>query len=82
MAEKRARKAAEEAKENKANELLRRKAGQVSAISIRTTGLAFDNCLPVFQDQTAAKEELKAKQMKKEQEAKARGMFATPHSRD
>lgn len=77
MGEKRARKAAEEAKENKANELLRRKAGQASANN-RITDSTLSNFCSVFQDQTAAKEELKAKQMKKEQEAKARGNVSRP----
>jgi hypothetical protein len=75
MAEKKAKKAADEAKENKANELLRRKAGQVRIPPTNNVALVTDIWTSMNpQDQTAAKEELKMKQLAKDQEAKRRGL--------
>lgn len=79
MAEKRAKKAAEEAKEARANELIRRKAGKVRA------GLALpphDNILTVSckhqQEAAQITEDLKTKQMLKDLEAKRRGSSDFP----
>jgi len=70
MAAKRALKAVEEAKEAKANELIRRKAGKVCAHS---TSASFFFCLTSSQDMNQIREEIQARESKKEAEAIKRG---------
>ena len=74
MAEKRARKAAEEAKEAKANELIRRKAGKVR---LKTGPYPPPNnqlwLTHIEQETAQMKEDLKNKQILKDLEAKRRG---------
>lgn len=75
MAEKRALKAAEEAKEAKANELIRRKAGKVRSEKKKLDPSPISNRGSRTFEQEAAhiKEDLKNKQMMKDIEAKRRG---------
>ena len=76
MTEKRARKAAEEAKEVKANELIRRKAGKVRTLLDRAPPSSpTDQSLLTHHQQEASqiKEDLKNKQILKDLEEKRRG---------
>lgn len=68
MAEKRSKKAEEEAKEHKANEVLRRKAGKVWSSTSYCTILTFH-----IKDMAKMKEDLQLKEALKEAEAKKRG---------
>lgn len=75
MAEKRAKKAEEEAKEHKVNESIRRKAGKVSRHLI----VALTNIKDSAQDMSAIKQELQVKEAMKEAEQKKRGMLKCTH---
>ncbi|SRR5258708_4967350 len=78
MAEKRALKAAEEAKEAKANELIRRKAGKVSPIHHQANQSLLTH---TYRQETAqVKEDLKNKQLLKDLEEKRRGSSHFPLS--
>ena len=81
MNEKRARKAAEEAKEAKANELIRRKAGKVRGpylLIIKQPTVA--HTYVYQQEAMQIKEDLKNKQLLKDLEAKRRGSSHSPPS--
>jgi len=76
MAEKRATKAAEEAKEAKANELIRRKAGQVRTVNLFPffhANTVRARALSIAQEAVGIKEDMKNKQILKDLEAKRRG---------
>jgi hypothetical protein len=86
MTEKRARKAAEEAKEAKANELIRRKAGKVRIGNLNhpPERQKAHACVPriIVQESAQIKEDLKNKQILKDLEEKRRGTWCSsiaPH---
>ena len=75
MAEKRAKKAAEEAKEAKANEQIRRKSGKVLAFRLRLLTEALNFFLGGFsKDIGKLRDELKTKESLKEMEKKKQGI--------
>ncbi len=78
MAAKRAVKAKEEAKENKANEAIRRKAGRVRRSPFELPSMPNDVSICVYpacvQDIQEIREEMQQKELLKEAEAKRRGM--------
>ena len=72
MAEKRSRKAEEEAKEAKANEQIRRKAGKLSCVLKLKP---FLNLSGFMQEMDKIREDMKLKQALKEAEDKKRGVI-------